>query len=317
MIKIKIELIINAGGKTIDASNAVENISLSHSMYDTPGKCEFSLIDVIEIPNGSPVALKIDEKEIFYGFVFSKNVNEKNNLDLIAYDQLRYLKNQDTVYYEDKTANQILEDICKKNNLKYKIINPANWKILPYLYEKKTMFDIIKHALDETFRMENKKYIIRDNFGTLEFIDIEKQKTNLQIGTGSLLNSYSYGKSIDEDTFNVVKLIRDNKETQKRDVWISQDTAAIKKWGKLQYLYDVDEHANEEQIKELADNIIKVKSRETRTLSLSIVGFYNLRVGDGVKIEIDNVLSEWFYLTGVSSNIKNDFATTDLEVFIV
>lgn len=313
---MNISLIINKENEAWELKNTVESISLNTGMYDSPGKCEFTLLDTTDYPRGSIVSLVIDEKKVFYGYVFTSSIDSKGRTNIVAYDQLRYLKNQDTIYYEGKTSGQILEDICKRNNLKCKIVDPSSWKVLPYLHDKKTMFEIIKHSLDEAFRMENKLYIIRDNFGVIEHIDVAKQKTNLQIGTNSLLTDFSYQKSIDDDTYNVIKLIRDNKETQKRDVWQSQDSDTIKKWGKLQFLYSVDEHANEEQIKELANNILKVKNRETRKLSLSAIGFYNLKAGDGIKVKIDDVIDEWFYLSSVSTSIKNNMATMDLEVFI-
>lgn len=314
---MNIKLLITKDEEVWELKNTVENISLNTSMYDSPGKCEFSLIDAMDYPRGSIVNLIIDDKKVFYGYVFTTSVDSKGRTNIVAYDQMRYLKNQDTVYYEGKTSSQILEDICKRNNLKCKIVDPSNWIILPYLYEKKTMFEIIKHSLDEAFNQENKMYMIRDNFGVIEHVDVSNQKTSLQIGTKSLMTDFTYEKTIDEDTYNVIKLIRDNKETNKRDVWQVQDGESIKKWGKLQYLYDVDEQANEEQIKELANNILKVKNKETRKLSLSAIGFYNLKAGDGIKVKIDGVIDEWFYLSSVTTNISNNMSTMDLEVFII
>lgn len=313
---MNIKLLIAKENEVLDLTNTVEEINVSTSMYDSPGKCEFSLVNNDSYPNGSIVQLLIDDVKFFYGYIFSNEVNNENKTNIVAYDQMRYLKNQDTVYYENKTSAQILEDICRKNNLKCKIVDPSKWVVLGYLHDKKSMFEIIKHSLDETFQMENNLYMIRDNFGTIEHINVINQKTNLQIGTKSLLTEFSFKKSIDDDTYNVVKLIRDNKETQKRDVWQVQDSDTIKKWGKLQYLYNVDEQANEEQIKELANNILKVKNRETRSLSLSTIGFYNLRAGDGIKVTIENVIDEWFYLESVKTSINNNFISTELEVFI-
>lgn len=311
---MKVQLLISLENELLNVTDSAESISVTSSLYDTPSKCEFTLIGNYKYPNGSAVSLEIEKEKIFYGFIFSIKTGSDNKTSITAYDQLRYLKNQETLYIEDKTASQIFEDVCKINNLKCKVVNPSNWKVLPYLHEKKTLFEILKHGLDESFRMENKKYIIRDNYGTLEFVSIDEQKTNLIIGTNSLLTDYNFTKSIDEDTYNVVKLIRDNQETQKRDVWISQDSENIKKWGKLQFLDTVDEQANEEQIKELANNILKVKNRETRSLEISIVGFFALKVGQGIKIEIDDVISEWFYLNEVSMTIKNNFTTMSLGV---
>lgn len=312
----KVNLYIKINEEIYDLTNTVESIKIESNLYDSPGKCEFTLLDNSDYPMGSVVVLKIDGEDFFNGYIFTTSIDESGQTSITAYDQLRYLKNQDTIYYKDKTASQILEDICKKNNLFCKIIHPSNWKVLPFLYEKKSMFDIIKQSLDETFTMENKKYIIRDNAGHIEFLNIENLKTNLQIGTSSVMTNFSYEKSIDEDTYNVVKMIRDNKETQKRDMWITEDSNSVQKWGKLQFLYEVDEQANKEQIKELGENILKVKNRETKSLDLSIIGFYKLRAGDGIKIIIDNLIDEWFFLESVSTNIENNYITCDLNIFI-
>ena len=314
---MKVKLLVSTENKTLDLSNTVEEITVSTTMYDSPGKCEFTFLGQEVYPNGSVIQVIVNDYKFFYGYIFSNSIDGSNKISVTAYDQMRYLKNQDIIYYEGKTSAQILEDICKKNNLKCNIVDPSSWIVLPYLHDKKTMFEIIKHSIDETFQMENKLYIIRDNFGTIEHIDVSKQKTNLQIGTKSLLTEFDFKKSIDDDTYNVVKLVRDNKDTQKRDVWQVQDSNTMKKWGKLQYLYNVDEHANEEQIKELANNILEVKNRETRSLSLSAIGFYNLKAGDGIKVKIDNIIDEWFYLEGVKTSIKNNFAKMELEVFIM
>lgn len=49
--------------------------------------------------------------------------------------------------------------------------------------------------------------------------------------------NFEYTSSIDSDTYNKVKLTYDNDETGKREVYISQDSSNINKWGVLQY-YD-------------------------------------------------------------------------------
>lgn len=300
-----------------EIQNSIESLSLESSMYDSPSVLTFDLIDSSKIyPNGSAVSLVINGENIFKGFIFKYEINEKKTLSITAYDQMRYLKNQDTIYYSNKTASQIFEDICNKNGLNCNVVNPSNWIVLEYLHDKKTMFEIVKHSIEESFRMENKLYMIRDNFGILEFIDVSKNKTNIQLGTKSLMTSYTAGLSIDDDTYNVVKLIRDNKDTQKRDVWMELDSDNVKKWGKLQFLGSVDENANEEQIKELARNILKVKNKEKRTFSFSAIGFYNLRAGDGIKIVIDDIVNEWFIISKITTNIKRETPTMDIEVML-
>ena len=47
--------------------------------------------------------------------------------------------------------------------------------------------------------------------------------------------NFDYTSSIDENTYNKIKLTYDNKDTGKRDVYITQDSSNINKWGILQY----------------------------------------------------------------------------------
>lgn len=317
---MKYKVMIIKNDKIYEITNITKSLKFENSLYDSAGQCELEIVntDNEEYPNGTIINIFINDISYFYGIIFETSIKMDKTMEILAYDQLRYLKNKDTVWYEGKTASQIFEDICKKNNVQYKLIDNPNWIVLGYLYDKKTMFEIIKHALEETENMEGKKFMIRDNGeGYIEFLDIANKKTNLQIGDSNIVTEFSYTKSIDEDTYNVVKVYRDNKETQKRDVWQTQDSSTIQKWGKLQFLQNVDEQANEEQIKELANNILTVKNRETKTIELTILGFYNLRVGDGIKIKIDKIIDEWVYLSGISTTIEGGKIQSDLEITLI
>lgn len=65
----------------------------------SPGKLTFTVIkdNIINFQEGNPVMLKVDGKNIFFGFVFKKTRDKNHHIKVIAYDQLRYLKNKDTI----------------------------------------------------------------------------------------------------------------------------------------------------------------------------------------------------------------------------
>ena len=66
-------------------------------------------------------------------------------------------------------------------------------------------------------------YIIRDNFGTVEHIALNSLITDLVIGDDSVATDFDYEGSID-DSFNYVKLTKDNKESKKREVYVVKDS---------------------------------------------------------------------------------------------
>lgn len=312
---MKTEVYLYVNGTEYGIGNSVEGLSIDLSMYDQPGKCTFKLHSTMEIPKGSPLFVKVDGKGFFKGYVFKTSLNQDDVTDVTAYDQMRYLKNEDTIYYKNKTTSEIFADICKRNGLKYKVEDKTTFKNLPQLYDKKSMFDILKTTIEENLRNTGKRFFVRDEYGTLKFINVADKKTDLIVGTKSICTDFEYEKSIDDDTYNVIKLYRDNKKTGKRDTWMAKDSKNIKKWGKLQKTETVDENATESQIKELAKNMLKVMNREKRSLSVSIIGFYGLRAGDGIKIELPAV-KEWFYIESIKISIENNYATCDIDLFI-
>lgn len=70
------------------------------------------------------------------------------------------------------------------------------------------------------------------------------------VGDRSIATGYTYESEIDSETYNKIKLVRDNKTTGKRDVYIFQDSNNMTFWGVLQDYETVQEGMNEAQIKE-------------------------------------------------------------------
>lgn len=81
--------------------------------------------------------------------------------------------------------------------------------------------------------------VLYDDFGKLTL----KSLSSMYVGVpGAYLmideetgQNFDYTSSIDENTYNKIKLTYDNKDTGKRDVYITQDSSNINKWGILQY----------------------------------------------------------------------------------
>lgn len=96
--------------------------------------------------------------------------------------------------------------------------------------------------------------------------------SGLCLEPGSILTGYQYSRSIDGDTFNQIKLVRDNKDAGKQEVYIAKDSETIRQWGLLQYYEKVDDGMNAEQIKEKADALLQLKNRVRQTLSLERTG---------------------------------------------
>ena len=55
---------------------------------------------------------KVDNTNLFYGFVFRKKRDKEQIITTTAYDQLRYLKNKDTRVYVNKRADEVVRSIA-------------------------------------------------------------------------------------------------------------------------------------------------------------------------------------------------------------
>ena len=122
--------------------------------------------------------------------------------------------------------------------------------IVPYIYD---LFDMIQSALDETLMNTKQLYVLYDDAGKLTLKNINTMKLNLLIDEETGEN-FSYESSIDEQTYNKIKLAYNNEKTGKRELFIAQDGAKMNQWGVLQYFEEVQKRWDEEERK-LAENI--------------------------------------------------------------
>ena len=306
-------------GKTYDISDIAQQVQVSQSLDGTAGKLTTILQkdpnNLLQIANGSIVSFIVDGKGFFFGYVFKIGTDMDANYKITCYDTLRYLKNSDIYTFSNITASDIFAKICKDYNLKYQIKTPTSYIPNAYQFSNKSLYTIIKRGMDLASVNDKKLYFITDNFGTLTWSEVGVEKTNIQLGDSSLINSFTYEKSIDDDTFNQVKLYRENETSGKIDVWIVKDSNNIKRWGTLQLLKQADENINAAQVREMAENYLKIKNRETEKLKLQGDGILELTCGKGVKVVIPREgIDRWMWVKTCTHTFKKYEHTMDLEV---
>lgn len=246
----------------------------------------------IEMYNSDPLKFPVEsgaivravegDFKIFYGYVFEDGIKKSGDLTVKAYDQLRYLKNQDTYVMPTSTATAAIKRIAGMLNLKTGTLDDTVYKVPGIVEDDKEAFDVVSKFLDSTLIATNRNFVLYDNFGELHLRDIYKlviPADDFYIGEESLLYDYEYTKSIDKETYNRIKFVQDNEETGKRETYIAQDSASIAKWGLLQKFEKADENMTSAQIKDLVQRSITAYNRETKTLELSCLGNWKVRAG--------------------------------------
>ncbi len=268
-----------------------EGIEWSTERRSTPGKLTFKVLkdDILDFSEGSPVRMKVDGKNIFFGFVFKQQRDKKQLITITAYDQLRYLKNKDTKVYENKTASQFIRMIAEDYALNVGKLEDTGYVIPSRVEENTSLFEMIENALDLTLTNRKEMFVLYDDFGKLTLKNI----SNMYVGKGDYYlmvdeetgENFDYTSSIDDDTYNKIKLTYDNEETGYRDVYITQDSSNINKWGILQYFDTLSEGENGQA---KADALLSLYNKKTRNLKITnALGDTRVRAGSMIVVNMD------------------------------
>ncbi len=288
---MEIELFIGDDSGTKVYQPAVqEGIEWSTQRRSTPGQLTFKVIhdDTLVISEGSAVRMKADGDEIFFGFIFKQQRNKDGMISVTAYDQLRYLKNKDTKVFENKTAAQLIQMLAADYGLKVGTIEDTGYIIPSRVEENTSLFEMIENALDQTLTNTKEMYVMYDDFGRLTL----KHLSSMAVGSqGAYLvideetgENYDYSTSIDDETYNKIKLTYDNEDTGFREVYIAQDGTHMNQWGVLQY-FDTISKGENGQAK--ADALLSLYNKKTQSLKITnAIGDNRVRAGSLVVIDL-------------------------------
>lgn len=286
--------IVNKQGSEWDVSDIVEGLNWKTSRIGKAGSLSFTLVKGSPLyqekdfsySNGDAVLVGVGQHEIFYGYIFSIDAGRDEAVKITAYDQMRYLMNTETYVLTGVTATEILQRIAKDFELKLGTVVDTKYKIPKVSEDGKKLMDIICNAITLTYKHTGIDYCLYDRFGELCLRDAESEQIDLIIGDRSLMTDYQVKTSIDSDTYNRIKLYRDNEKSGKRDIFMAEDSVNIKRWGVLQLYESIPEEMNTAQIAEKLDNLATLKNRETKSLKIEAIGDIRVRAGMRVRIRI-------------------------------
>lgn len=291
-------------------------IKLTWERKGTPGKLEFTVLKGagLNFAEGDPVKLTVDGTTMFYGFVFRKKRDKDGAIAVVAYDQLRYLKNKDTITAEGLKASDLLKRIATDFRLNLGTVEDTGYTLETVVEENQTLFDMIQNALDETLMHTKRLYVLYDDAGKLTLRNIQTMKLNLLIDQETGEN-FSYESSIDEQTYNKIKLTYNNEKSGKREVFIAQDGDKMNRWGVLQYFEEVQTQIGAAA---KADALLKLYDQKTRRLTIQkAFGDVRVRAGSAVGVVLnlgDIVTNNYMVVHKVIHTFQGDEHTMELDL---
>lgn len=285
-----------------------EGIQWTTERSGSPSTLKFTVVkdQDIQFQEGDPVRMKVDGQNVFYGFVFKKKRNKEHHIEVTAYDQLRYFKNKDTYVFENKTASQIIQMIANDFNLNLGSIEGTSYVIESRVEDNQSLFDIVQNALDLELQHTGELYCLYDDFGKLTLKNIGSMQLDILINEEAA-EDFDYSSSIDDQTYDRIKLVYDNDQTGEREVYIAKDSAHENQWGILQYFEKLQQGENGAA---KANALLKLYNKKTRNLKINnAFGDVRCRAGTMVIVQLylgDVSLSNYLLVEKATHTFKND-----------
>jgi len=289
--------------------NVLDGTTLAHSNNLSPGIFKFEFINegIIDIQEGDCIIAQDHGIPIFKGYVFAHEEDETGIIKVTAYDQKRYLQYLDTYLYKDKCAGDILKKWADYFGLKTGAVVTDSYRIPSRDEWSKSITDMLKYAIEITMIKSGRLLTLYDDAGeiNLKYEDdtfIDDYYIDIFNTTGRKMTN-----SIDNETYNQVKLVYKNEKIGKIETFISKDTDNIKKWGLLQYYEEVND---QERIQQYADQMLLSSNVVRHTFSIKEVmeqSINHLRAGQVVMVRLSDGTFKLHRITSITHTwIKNN-----------
>lgn len=281
---MNVEIQIQNGSKGLNPV-IVEGVTWETDRKGSAGRLNFSILDDgIQIEEGNPVKLIVDGTALFYGYIFKMSRTKSKEISILAYDQIRYLKNKDTYTFTNTTANRIVGMIAKDYGIKTGELEETSFLIQSVVYDNKTLLDMMQDAIDMTLTNTKRLHVLYDDCGKLTLKQAARMKVGLMIDADTA-EAFSYDSSIDDQTYNRIKLLYEDSETKARQIFTAEDTATQKKWGTLQYFEKMDKADNGQQ---KANALLKLYNAKTKNLTIrNALGDLRVRGGSVIMVKLN------------------------------
>lgn len=285
------------------------------------GICSFPVLKDAQVrPDvGNRVRIRYDGVTWFKGTIVTAEISHEEQIKVKAFDQLFYLKAEDTYVFRDKTASEIFQQLCADAGLRSGTVEDTKLKLGVKPFDGKKRLDIITDCLQLTVIGTRELYYIKDEGGQAVLRNIRSAISSLLIAPDSLMTGYQYQRSIESESYNQIKLVRDNKQTGVRELYITKDSSNIKAWGgTLQYYEKLDDEVTAEQAKERADSLLYLRNRVKQTLAVDNLGEKGIRAGHMLYTRIPVVgLGKFLLCTCAKHSFSNTAHTVKVDLRLV
>ena len=291
---MEVKLLLQHGSNIYDVTPILEGgVEWFASIKGKAGRLKFKVVrdGIVNFVEGDKVTLYVNGMSRFSGFVMTKERTSEQIISVTAYDQMFYLtRNKGTYVFVNKSAKEVVQTIGADYGLSVGYISDSGWKMPQRIEEGETLVDIILSALEICGQAVGKEYFLYDQAGALVVKERSEMVTDAVLRCDGGISDYTYKTDISRDTYNAVQLYHAGRKEVERKAYLAEKADKVKDWGRLQYYKRVAYTLNQAQLKELAENILKEKSRVVKKLNIeNINGEMLLLAGNSIWLEIPDL----------------------------
>lgn len=294
-----------------DITEIVGDITWSGDYQQAARQLDFSIIvspydktlPKVNIPLGAKATFYVDNKEVFRGYVFSRDKSYNGNtMSFTAYDNAIYLlKNENSYNFKDVTAESVTKRVCNDFDI------PTNSIISTGISINKkfigvNLYEIIMSCYTLASQSNSKKYMLQDKGGSINVIEKGNITLDLVFENGVNLLDSSYSESID-NMVNRVRIV-DKDGNLIKDV---TDNDLLSTYGSFQKV--ITQADDKDETKKANSMLQGVDSK------IKITGFGDVSciTGMGVKVyDSYTGITGLFYIDSDTHKWSNNNYTVDL-----
>lgn len=321
-----IRVVVTINEKQYEISELITSIEYSDQLNNGCSKLQFRYIpnEIIQITNGTKIWFEYEDSYIFSGRVFTIGCSKDGEVEVTAYDLLRYLKAKDAIVIYQDTIQTLIKRMCRYFKFPMGFVQNNNFVLQTGIAYDKTWLDIIYDAIIEIRTEQGKMFRLADEFGQITLRDLMDLRTKYVITNSNIrqpkeiyCTDYSYETSIDHDTYNYVKLVSEDKASGKLCEIDVGDKENVKKYGLLQYFEKEDSTSNASKMKNKANALLKIYNSETENLSFQCLGNTEIRAGVSLEARIDGICENKMMIVRKATHKYLPYHTMDLEVYTI
>lgn len=305
--------------------NILDDMQIDWQISGSPSRLRCKFIDDEEsrCNNGDVIQVMWNSTPLFYGFIFTITPSKDKVVEILAYDQLRYLKNKDSLVYKGKTATELTKMIANRFNLKVGSMADTGFVIDKRIESNTTLLDMIQFALSTTLVHTKNLFILFDDFGKLRIESPKNMEVPILIDE-EMAQDFKYSRSIDKGTYNLIKLVVEDKQngTHKEyyapaDVNTYAKSKTKAQWGILQKFEVLNQNTQSPQ--DRANKMLELYNVVKRKLTLeNVKGDIRVRAGSMLYVSLNvndlNMIAQKMIVTAVSHKFSNNEHTMNVEL---